>query len=88
MEHVPDGDPLARPTSERTATLLAEIASILRVDPIIFLDGRIRESVGRDLAADDLVELLALFRSIDAPYVREAARGLIRTLRRDEDRED
>lgn len=83
MEHVSEGDPQDRPSPGRTAELLAEIAAILRVDPVIFFDGEIQERVSRDLAADELAELLALFRSIDTPNLCEAAHDLIRTLKRD-----
>lgn len=82
MEHVSEGDPQAGSVSGRTASLLAEIAVILRVDPVIFFNGEIRKRVGRDLAADELAELLALLRSIDGPDLRAAAHDLIRTLKR------
>ncbi|GJD80715.1 hypothetical protein [Methylobacterium gregans] len=82
MELVSEGDPQGRPSPGRTAALLAEIAAILRIDPVIFFDGEIQERVGQHLAADELAELLALFRSIDAPNLCEAAHDLIRTLKR------
>ncbi len=83
MDQVSAGDPQGRPGSERSAALLAEIASILRVDPLIFFDGEIRARVGQDLAAEDLAALLALFRTIDAPDLNAAAHDLIRILKRD-----
>lgn len=83
MEHVSEGDLQDRPSPRRTAALLAEIAAILRVNPVIFFDGEIRARVGQDLAADELAELLALFRSIDTPNLSEAAHDLIRALKRD-----
>ncbi|AWN38174.1 hypothetical protein [Methylobacterium radiodurans] len=88
MEHVSEGDPQAGPAFGRTASLLAEIAVILRVDPVIFFDGEIRKRVDQDLAVDELADLLALLRSVDGPDLRAAARDLIRALKRNEADED
>lgn len=81
MDHVSEGPADAGSASERTASLLAEIAAVLRVDPSIFFDGAIRDRVGRERAVDELTDLIALFRSVDGPDLRRAAHDLIRTLK-------
>jgi hypothetical protein len=88
VEHVSDDAPQTGPASGRAAALLTEIATILRVDPVIFFDGEIRRCMGQDLAADEVAELLALLRAVDGPNLREAAQDLIRVLKRSADGTD
>ena len=81
MEEGPDFDLDLGQPPQRTADLLLRIAAILKVEPSFFLGASACPALDTESrAADELGELLRLFRTIEDANTRRAALNLVRLL--------